>query len=149
MTSSIGVFTANVRRFQSATTLKKVARYTDYNQNPSSQSTILVADATAIKQSLDNLFNCSKYRRRYLPDYYVPIDAIIGELYNTVGMHQAIDNIIYYVELNEPRVSCDAQLSELNVFEDKNKFKLDLVITIPSLSTANQYLYSLENPIAT
>lgn len=118
-----------------------ISQYSDYNQNPITYGPSIIVDLTTIKQSLDNLFHCKKYQRRYLPDYYVPIEDLIGELYGPSGATLVLDKIAYYVEYNEPRVKCYPQLSQISASEP-NLVKLDLVHSVNLLKLENKYTYS-------
>ena len=119
------------------------SKYTDYNQNPITYGPSIVKDLQTIKQSLDNLFHCKKYQRRYMYDYYVPIDELIGELYGPTGAITVLDKIASYVEYNEPRVKCYPQLSQITASEP-NLVKLDLVHIVTSLNKGNKYTYSTQ-----
>ena len=121
----------------------KLAHFSDYNQNPLTVGPDVVVDMQTIKQSLDNLFHCRKYQRRYMYDYYVPIDSLIGELYGPNGAYMVLTNIASYIEYNEPRVICYPKLSRISANEP-NLVRLDLVHSIQDMGTGEKYTYSTE-----
>lgn len=127
-----------------AKTVADLAIYTDYNQNPITTGPYLLQDLRTIQQSLDNLFHCSKYRRRYEPYYYVPIWELIGELYGTRGALAVLDRIKHYVEMNEPRVKCYPELSQIDVNANRNLVRLDLQIAVPTIRMGEMYSYQTE-----
>lgn len=121
----------------------KLSQYSDYNQNPVSTGPAIVTDLQTIKQSLDNLFHARRYERRYMHDYYVPINELIGELYEINGVMSLLTQIISYIEYNEPRVKCYPQLSSISV-NKPNLIKLTIVHEVPSISSGTKYSYSTE-----
>lgn len=137
-TFKMDLFSNNIK-----THVVQLSKYSDYNQNPITYGPNIVADLSTIRQSLDNLFHCKKYARRYLYDYYVPINELIGELYGVSGAITVLNKIVSYVEYNEPRVKCFPQLSQISITEP-NLVKLDLVHIVEALKNENKYVYSTE-----
>lgn len=123
-----------------------VSHYSDYNQNPLTTGPDIIVDMQTIKQSLDNLFHCRKYQRRYMYDYYVPIESLIGELYGPNGAYIVLTDIASYVEYNEPRVRCYPKLSQISANEP-NLVRLDLVHSVQGMGTGEKYTYSTQIPI--
>lgn len=120
-----------------------ISQYSDYNQNPISLAPDIVVDLMTIRQSLDNLFHCKKYLRRYMYDYYVPIDDIIGELHGLDGETRALIRIAHFVEYNEPRVKCYPQLSQITE-NDFHHYRLDLVHSVEGMQKGNTYKYTTD-----
>ena len=139
----VNTFKIDLIAQKTKTTVIQVSQYTDFNQNPITYGPEIVVDMQTIKQSLDNLFHCKKYQRRYLYDYYVPIDSLIGELYKPNGNYLVLTNIANYVEHNEPRVKCIPKLSQINVNEP-HLVMLELVHEIPLLNDGKKYKYTTE-----
>lgn len=139
-----GTFEISLLPNISAKRISNIALYTDYNQNPTSTGPYLLQDLRVIQQSLDNLFHCTQYRRRYEPNYYVPIWELIGELFDTYGALDVLIKVKYYVELNEPRVKVYPELSQLDVSSNRHVAKLDLRVAVPTVRMGEMYSYQTE-----
>lgn len=139
-----GTFEISILPFVNASNISNFALYSDYNVNPITYGPYLVQDLRTIQQSLDNLFHCTQYMRRYEPMYYVPLWELIGELFGTEGVQSILSRIKYYVEINEPRVRVYPELSQLDVEANRHVAKLRMAIAVPTVRVGEMYSYETE-----
>lgn len=123
--------------------LKKADNYTDFigyasfSTEPTKNKKALVINDDELKQELDSLFNTKMYERPYLPEYYNPLEDIIGELYTTESEELAIHAINEKVEQFIPRISIS---SETN-FSFRN-YKVEMEMVFYYKNDFNKALYS-------
>ena len=67
----VNTFKIDLLAQKTKTHIVQVYQYSDYNQNPITYGPDIVTDLQTIWQSLDNLFHCKKYLRRYMYDLMI------------------------------------------------------------------------------
>lgn len=129
----MGTTKVNLRRPEIYTQFILLASF-DSNPYEDNQSVAINIDVT--KQELDNLFNTKQYERPHEPDYYNPLDELIGELYTEQSKETILKLITDKVNKYIPRITINSSLTEFTfenyainmslVFSDKYDYEKTL-----------------------
>lgn len=123
-------------QLQNDTQSQEFIAYSSFESNPDIEHRQLAINIQLVKQELDNLFSTHKYERPHDPDYYNPLEELLGELWTEDKTGLALQNIITKIMKYIPRVSInsgdtvfefnDHKLSMELVFFFKNDFRRTL-----------------------
>lgn len=94
-------------QLQQPNSIDNFIAYASFDVNPETNKRALAINSEELKQELDSLFSTKKYERPYLPDYYNPLEELIGELWSeqtkALAYHLIVDKINQFV----PRITVD------------------------------------------
>lgn len=115
--------------------------YASFETEPTEANRAIAINLSVIQQELDNLFSTKMYERPYLPDYYNPIEELIGELWtdeaSSTAMHLITDKVSKYI----PRIT----INENTSFSYENyKLYMELVFSFNNDFTRTLYNYKRE-----
>lgn len=116
---------------------KEFIGYASYETEPSSAGKAIAINIDVAKQELDSLFSTRKYERPYLPEYYNPLEEILGDLWTTESKSYALQSIITKVNQFIPRL----QVSTNTSFE-YNDHKLDMSLIFYFKNDFSKALYN-------
>lgn len=94
-------------QLKQTSSIKEFIAYSTFDTSPYTNRKDLAINLDVTKQELDSLFNTKKYERPYLPEYYNPLEELIGELWTDDAETKAIHSITEKVNLFIPTVVVD------------------------------------------
>lgn len=125
-------------KLKKLTKINEFIGYASYESYPETTKRALAINLEEIKQELDSLFNTKKYERPYLPEYYNPLDELLGELWTdqtkALAYHLIIEKINQYI----PRITID---NNTNFTYDSYKVTMNLVFYYSNDFAKNLYSY--------
>lgn len=126
--------------------VKEFIGYASFESNPEANERVLAINLEELKQELDSLFSTGQYERPYLPDYYNPLEDILGELWTeqtkSLAYHLVINKINQYI----PRIAISNQTS----FSYENyKVTMNLVFYYKNDLSKELYNYTKQFDIIT
>jgi phage baseplate assembly protein W len=102
------IVTVNLRQPES---YREFIAYAAFDTNPETNKRAVAINLEVTRQELDSLFSTKMYERPYQPEYYNPLEEIIGELWTdeseTEAMHMITDKVNQFI----PRIQIDNQTS--------------------------------------
>lgn len=120
--------------------------FATFATEPSEAGKAVVINLDELKQEFDNLFSTKKYERPYLPNYYNPLDELIGELWTAETPVYALQAVIQKVNEFIPRVT----VSNTTNFTYKNyKVTMELQFYFNNDFSRALYQYSRQFDIIT
>lgn len=118
---------------------KEFITYASFDSNPYSDNKAIAINLDVTKQELDSLFSTKKYERPYLPEYFNPLEEILGELWTTesetLAYHLIIDKVSEFI----PNIKVD---SESTFSFENNTLKMNLIFYYKN--DYNRTLYNYE-----
>lgn len=111
--------------------------YASFSTEPTKNKKALVINDDELKQELDSLFSTRMYERPYLPDYYNPLEELLGELYVTESEELAIHAITEKINQFIPRITVSSETT----FSFKN-YKVEMEMVFYYKNDFNKALYS-------
>lgn len=99
--------------------------YASFESNPETEHRSIATNLQVIEQELDNLFSTHKYERPHDPEYYNPLDDLIGELWKPSLASLALQGIINKINIYIPRVKVDQ--SNTSFYYENHKLTMELV----------------------
>jgi phage baseplate assembly protein W len=106
----------SLNRFNDPNKSNEFIVYSCMDMNPYSNKRNVAINLEVTKQELDSLFDTKKYERLYQPEYYSPLDELLGELWNDETVSTALHLIDEKVTRWIPR---EAHLMDYNTQVDK------------------------------
>lgn len=88
-------------------TYKEFVFYASFETNPYTENKAIAINDAVTQQELDSLFSTRKYGRPYLPEYYNPLEELLGELWTTESESLALHSVVDKVEQFIPRIGID------------------------------------------
>lgn len=116
---------------------KEFIGYASYETEPSKAGKAIAINIDVAKQELDSLFSTRKYERPYLPEYYNPLEEILGDLWTNESRAYALQSITTKVNQFIPRL----QVSSSTTFE-YNDHKLDMSLIFYFKNDFSRTLYN-------
>lgn len=115
--------------------------YASFETEPIEANRAIAVNLSVIQQELDNLFSTKMYERPYLPDYYNPIEELIGELWtdevSSTAIHLITDKVSKYI----PHIT----INENTSFSYSNyKLYMELIFSFNNDFTRTLYNYKRE-----
>lgn len=110
---------------------KEFIGYASYETEPYTSGKAIAINVDVAKQELDSLFSTRKYERPYLPEYYNPLEEVLGDLWTAESNSLALQSIITKVNQFIPRLQVstntsftynDHKLEMSLIFSFKNDF---------------------------
>lgn len=83
---------------------KQFIALSSFETNPEEAKKSLAINLSVTKQELDNLFSTKRYERPYQPEYFNPLEEIIGELYVSESIATAIKLVTDKINMFIPRI---------------------------------------------
>lgn len=123
---------------QNDTQSQEFIAYSSFESDPDKEHRQLAINIQVVKQELDNLFSTHKYERPYDPDYFNPIEDLIGELWTQDLSGVALQNVVNKVEKYIPRVSISTSDTVFN-YKDH---RLDMELVFYFTNDFRRTLYS-------
>lgn len=118
---------------------KEFITYASFDSNPYSDNRAIAINLDVTKQELDSLFSTKKYERPYLPEYFNPLEELLGELWTTesetLAYHLVVDKVNEFI----PRIRVD---SESTFSFENNTIKMNLIFYYKN--DYNRTLYNYE-----
>lgn len=118
---------------------KEFITYASFDSNPYSDNKAIAINLDVTKQELDSLFSTKKYERPYLPEYFNPLEELLGELWTTesetLAFHLVVDKVNEFI----PRIRVD---SESTFSFENNTIKMNLIFYYKN--DYNRTLYNYE-----
>lgn len=109
----------NTERFQ------EFIAYASFESNPEIEHRPIATNLQVIEQELDNLFSTHKYERPHDPEYYNPLDDLIGELWKPSLASLALQGVINKVNTYIPRIFVDQ--TNTSFYYDNHRLSMELV----------------------
>lgn len=120
--------------------------YASFALEPTAKNRALVYDLDVLHQELDSLFSTRQYERPYQPEYYNPLEEILGELWtastSTLALHLVTDKINQFI----PRVQVN---NKTNFSYNAYRIAMDLVISYKNDFTNTLYNYQRDFNVVT
>lgn len=113
--------------------------YASFETEPSEANRAIATDLDVLKQELDNLFSTYMYERPYQPEYYNPLEELIGELWTESSSTMAIHLVTEKINKFIPRI----RLSEKTTFSFDN-YTIHMSLVFSYTNDFNKTLYSYE-----
>lgn len=85
-----------------------------FNLEPTKTSKSISINTEVTHQELDSLFSTKQYERPYQPEYYNPLDDIIGELWTEATQDLALSAVIDKVQKFIPYLVVDQSRTEFS-----------------------------------
>lgn len=118
---------------------KEFITYASFDSNPYSDNRAIAINLDVTKQELDSLFSTKKYERPYLPEYFNPLEELLGELWTTesetLAFHLVVDKVNEFI----PKIRVD---SESTFSFENNTIKMNLIFYYKN--DYNRTLYNYE-----
>lgn len=115
----------------------KFVTLASFESSPSTANKPIAFDLDVTKQELDNLFETNKYGRKYLPEYYNPLEELIGELWTPATQEVALKLIIDKINTYIPRLVISSNTS----FTYDN-YKISMSLVFYDKYNVNKQLYN-------
>jgi len=90
---------------------KEFIGYASYETEPTVAGKAIAINIDVAKQELDSLFSTKKYEYPYLPEYYNPLEELLGELWTPELRSYALQSIITKVNQFIPRLQVSTNTS--------------------------------------
>lgn len=90
---------------QNDTQSQEFIAYSSFESDPDKEHRQLAINIQVVKQELDNLFSTHKYEKPHDPDYFNPIEDLIGELWTQDMAGLALQNVISKIQKYIPRIT--------------------------------------------
>ena len=116
---------------------KEFIGYASYETEPTIAGKAIAINVDVAKQELDSLFSTKKYERPYLPEYYNPLEEVLGDLWTTESETYALQSIITKVNQFIPRL----QISNNSTFA-YNDHKIDMSLIFYFKNDFSKTLYN-------
>lgn len=111
--------------------------YSSFDVNPYSNSRVLAINLEETKQELDSLFETKMYERPYLPEYYNPLEELIGELWTSESQDLAYHLTVEKVNRFIPRLTISNNTTF--IFKD---YKIDMSLVFYYKNDFSRTLYN-------
>ena len=105
--------------------LQEFIAYASFESNPDIEKRAIAINTQVLEQELDNLFSFHKYERPHDPQYYNPLDDLIGELWRPNFADLALSKIVNKINIYIPRISIDS--SNTTFTYENHKVYMELV----------------------
>lgn len=119
----------------------KFVVYASYETEPTKQRRAIAFDLDVLKQELDSLFSTHKYERPYLPEYYNPLEELLGDLWTDTTETEALHLVTNKIGVFIPRVSVN---NATNFTYNNYKVYMNLIISYNNDITQTLYNYERE-----
>lgn len=124
---------------------KEFIAYAAFESNPETEHRAIAIDLQVLEQELDNLFSTHKYERPHDPEYYNPLDDLLGELWGTSFANLALQNVVNKVNTYVPRISIDLTNTSF-IYEN---YKVDMELVFYYKTDFKRTLYSYKRQFDT
>lgn len=118
---------------------KEFITYASFDTNPYTDNKAIATNLDVTKQELDSLFSTKKYERPYLPEYFDPLEELLGELWTTESETLAYHLVVNKVNEFIPKIRVD---SESTFSFENNTIKMNLIFYYKN--DYNRTLYNYE-----
>lgn len=118
---------------------KEFITYASFDTNPYTDNKAIATNLDVTKQELDSLFSTKKYERPYLPEYFNPLEELLGELWTTESETLAYHLVVNKVNEFIPKIRVD---SESTFSFENNTIKMNLIFYYKN--DYNRTLYNYE-----
>lgn len=119
---------------------KEFITYASFETEPTKKNRALAINLDVTKQELDSLFNTKKYERPYQPEYFNPIEDLIGELWSdsieTTALHLISEKVNQFI----PRITVDSKS-----FFQKNMNSIEMNLIFYYTNDFTRALYNYKN----
>lgn len=124
---------------------KEFIAYAAFESNPEKEHRAIAIDLQVLEQELDNLFNTHKYEKPHDPDYYNPLDDLIGELWRPSFANLALQNTVNKINTYVPRINID----QSNTSFTYESHKVDMQLVFYYKTDFKRTLYSYKRQFDT
>lgn len=121
------------------TSNSKFVALASFESEPTIANKVMAFNIEVTKQELDNLFSTEKYERPYQPEYYNPIEELIGELWTDATEEVALKLITDKINMFIPRLVISSNTS----FSYSN-YLLTMSLVFYDQYDANKQLYNYD-----
>lgn len=125
---------------------KEFIGYASYETEPATTKRAIAINVDVAKQELDSLFSTKKYERPYLPEYYNPLEEVLGDLWTPESTAYALQSITTKVNQFIPRLQVS---SSTNFTYDDHKLEMFLIFYFKNDFSRALYNYSRRFDIIT
>lgn len=139
MSKIVSVKLSQIERF------KEFIAYASFDSNPEVNNRAIAINHDVLKQELDNLFKTKKYERPYDPDYYNPLEELIGELWKSEYAYLAIQAVTNKISKYVPRIVVD----QSNTYFEWENYKLSMGLVFYYRNDYDKTLYEYKRQFDT
>lgn len=116
-----------------------------FNSYPYTNRSAIAVNLEETKQELDSLFSTRMYERPYLPEYYNPLEELIGELWTESMENMALQLVVDKVNQFIPYLVIDEAKTAFNYAN----YKVNMELVFYYEYDFNKVLYSYERQFNT
>ena len=116
-----------------------------FELEPYQNNRSLAINLDETKQELDSLFSTRKYERPYQPDYYNPLDELIGELWGDEVQDIAITSIVNKINKFIPYLIVDQSRTAFSY----SNYMINMELVFAHEYDFNRTLYNYERQFDT
>lgn len=124
---------------------KEFIAYAAFESNPETEHKAIAIDLDVLEQEFDNLFSTHKYEKPHDPEYYNPLDDLVGELWRPSFANFALQSTINKINAYIPRVTIDQNNTSFT-YEDH---KVDMELVFYYKNDFKRTLYSYKRQFDT
>lgn len=125
-------------------TIREFVAYASFDTNPYSNKRAIAINDDELHQELDSLFLTHKYERPYLPDYYNPLEELLGELWTPASTAMAFNAVTSKIDKYIPRI----RITNDTNFEYSN-YKVSMELRFTYKNDFSRDIYSYERQFDT
>lgn len=127
-------------KLNSSNIVKQFIALSTFETEPYENRRQLALNMEVTKQELDNLFSTRQYERPYQPEYYNPLENLIGELYTTENESLAFKLVSDKIRQFIPRIKID----NANTRFSFSNYKIIMTLVFTDAYDYYKNLYSYE-----
>lgn len=121
---------------------RSFSKYSDLNENPTSDRDVIIKDDAAINQAINNLLEIIRGERLFNNNGLDP-ESELFELGGDGDAEDLLNDIINEIEVSEPRINLNIQKTNIAPDYDNNRYVLSLYFTIVGSNQEQMFVRSL------